>query len=320
MEKVVLGELGLTVSRMGLGCLWMARDQSDETRAGGLNTLRAALECQVSFWDTADIYGTGSNERFLSETLKTERSRVQLATKCGIVGAGPRGPVVCGRPDYIQNACRDSLKRLGTDYIDLLYLHAIDPDVPVEESIGSMGELVSQGLVRYIGLRSKGLPLVVRAHRESPLSAVQADYNLLDRSVENELLPGLVELKIGFVASSPLERGLLTGGIDLSTSFSEFDPRNSLPRFSEEHRPKNLRLLSHLRACAERRGLDLTQIAVAWMGKHPQELAFIPGTLNPEHVEQNVAAMKLDLTPEERKLAEMMAGKLSGAAYPRWNG
>lgn len=316
MKQVALGKLGLNVSRMGLGCLWMAREQTDEARAAGLNTLRAALEFQVNFWDTADIYGSGANERFLADTLKTERNRIRLASKCGISGSDAQGPILCGRPSYIQRACRDSLKRLGTDFIDLFYLHGVDPEVPVEESIGSMGELVDQGLVRYLGIRTAHPETVQRAHSERPLSVVQADYNFLDRAVEAELLPVLKELEIGFVASSPLERGLLTGRLTPVSEFSETDPRISLPRFSRENRTKNLKLIERLRVLAEERGLSLSQLALAWFARTNPDLALIPGTLSPEHLEQNVIALDLEITPEEFSLMEFMAGKLKGAPYP----
>ena len=200
LSVVPCGSQGLEVSRLGLGCMGMSETYGPADESKCVRTLHAALEAGLCFWDTADVYGGGGNERLLSQVLKTYRSQVVLASKCGITGRNADGLVINGRPKYIYQACEASLKRLGIDHLDLYYLHRVDPDVPIEESVGAMGELVSRGLVRYVGLSEASADTIRRGHGEFPLSAVQSEYSLFTRGIEKEILPLLRELKIGLVA------------------------------------------------------------------------------------------------------------------------
>lgn len=311
MRVIKCGSQGLNVSRVGLGCMGMSGSYGPSDEAKSLRALHASLEAEMRFWDTADVYGGGANERLLSEVLKTYREQVILASKCGITGRNAEGLTLNGRPDYIHASCKCSLKRLGVEYLDLYYLHRVDPDVPIEESVGAIGELVSQGLVRYAGLSEAGANTIRRAHREFPLSALQSEYSLFTRDIESEILPLLRELEIGLVAYSPLGRGMLTGELELS----EQDFRRQLPRFQGENLSKNLKMVERVQQVARNRDATPAQVALAWLLQH-QDVIPIPGTKNPERVLENAASAKLELSSQELEALDFSSVAVAGDRYP----
>ncbi len=316
MQTLSLGEQGLQVSRIGLGCMGMswAYGQADEVQA--LKTLHRALELGVVFWDTANIYGDGANEKLLSVPLKTYRQRIILATKAGIVERRSDGYLVNGRPEYLHRCCEQSLKRLGVEVLDLFYLHRVDPDVPVEESIGSMGELVRKGYVRHLGLSEASEATVRRAHGEFPLSALQSEYSLFSRGIESKILPTLRELKIGLVAFSPLGRGLLTGSITETSTLDEGDSRRSMPRFSAENLARNLKLVDRVKQVARGHGATPAQVAIAWLLHQGPEVVPIPGTKRSKYLEANVDAVELKLSPQDLKTLDFAPEDVAGDRYP----
>lgn len=281
-----------------------------------VQALHAAVEAETNFWDTADVYGAGKNERFLSRFLTPNRESIILATKCGITGRNADGLVVNGRPKYIYQACEDSLKRLNTDYIDLFYLHRVDPDVPIEESVGAIGELVGRGLVRYAGICEASADTIRRAHAEYPLSALQSEYSLFTRSLESEVLPLLQELKIGLVAYSPLGRGYLSGKIKSSEDIGQDDFRRQLPRFEEENLRRNLRWVNRVEDVARAHGATSAQIALAWLMSRSENVIPIPGTKRPEYVLENAAASRIQLDTEEIASLDFKGSDIAGARYP----
>lgn len=318
MRKVSCGDQGLTVSRLGLGCMGMswAYGLADEAKA--LDSLYVALELGVTFWDTADVYGDGKNELLLSKVLKTERSRVELATKCGITGRDQNGLTVNGRPDYIQQACKASMKRLGVESLDLLYLHRVDPKIPIEESVGAMGELVSAGYVRYIGLSEAKAETIRKAHREFPLSAVQSEYSLFTRGVEESVLPTLRELKIGLVPYSPLGRGMLTGAITAATVLDETDMRRTLPRFEKENLQRNLRLVDEVKAVAKEHGCSPAQMALGWVLAQGEDIIPIPGTKRSSYLRDNAQSVDLVVSQIGKERLQAISKEVAGERYPEF--
>lgn len=316
MRKVSCGSQGLKVSRLGLGCMGMswAYGQADEAKA--LDSLYVALELGVTFWDTADVYGDGRNEELLSRVLKTERPRVELATKCGITGRDADGLTVNGRPDYIQLACKASMRRLGVDSLDLLYLHRVDPKIPIEESVGAMGELVSQGYVRYIGLSEAKAETIRKAHREFPLSAVQSEYSLFTRGVEESVLPTLRELNIGLVPYSPLGRGMLTGAITAETKLEDDDMRRHLPRFEKANLAQNLRLVEEITSVAKAHGCSPAQMALGWVLAQGEDVIPIPGTKRSSYLRDNAQSIHLDLSVQGRQRLDAISREVAGERYP----
>ncbi len=316
MRKVSCGNQGLRVSRLGLGCMGMswAYGLADEAKA--LDSLYVALELGVTFWDTADVYGDGRNEELLARVLKTERSRVELATKCGITGRDDDGLTVNGRPDYIQQACKASMKRLGVDTLDLLYLHRVDPKIPIEESVGAMGELVSQGHVRYIGLSEAKAETIRKAHSEFPLSAVQSEYSLFTRGVEESILPTLQELKIGLVPYSPLGRGMLTGAITAETKLEDDDMRRHLPRFEKANLAQNLRLVEEITSVAKAHGCSPAQMALGWVLAQGEDVIPIPGTKRSSYLRDNAQSIHLDLSVQGRHRLDAISQEVAGERYP----
>lgn len=304
------------MSRLGLGCMGMswAYGEADESKA--LDTLYLALELGVSFWDTADIYGQGANEQLLARVLREERPRVQLASKCGITGRNTDGVALNGRPDYIQMACKASLKRLGVDTIDLFYLHRVDPQVPIEESVGAIGELVAQGHVRYAGLSEANAATIRKAHREFPLTAVQSEYSLFSRAIEAEILPTLRELKIALVPYSPLGRGLLTGAITTETQFEDNDMRRNLPRFEQKNLAANLRLVDEIKSVAKDHGCSPAQMALGWVLAQGEDIIPIPGTKRSSYLRDNAQAVHLDLSSQGKARLDEISGQVSGERYP----
>jgi aryl-alcohol dehydrogenase-like predicted oxidoreductase len=296
-----------------MGMSW-AYGEVDEAKA--LDTLYVALELGVTFWDTADVYGQGANEELLSRVLKAERPRIQLATKCGITGRDANGVTVNGRPDYIHQSCKASLKRLGVDVIDLFYLHRVDLKVPVEESVGAIGELVQQGYVRYAGLSEAKADTIRRAHKEFPLSAVQSEYSLFSREVEKEVLPTLRELKIGLVPYSPLGRGMLTGAITAETALDDNDFRRQMPRFSQENLARNLSLVEEIKRVAKDHGCSPAQMALGWVLAQGEDIIPIPGTKRSSYLRDNAQAVHLALSAQGRQALDEISRYVSGARYP----
>lgn len=317
MQTVALGQQGLKVSRIGLGCMGMswAYGEADEVQA--LATLQESLDLGVTFWDTADIYAEGKNETLLGQILKTDRDRVVIATKCGITGRNSEGYTLNGRPKYIYQSCDHSLKRLGVDTIDLYYLHRLDPDVPVEESIGAIGELVRRGKVRFAGLSEVSADIVRRAHGEFPLSALQSEYSLFSRGVEKEVLPTLRELKIGLVPYCPLGRGLLTGAINQQTEFGSEDFRSKQPRFQSENLTRNLRLVERVKVVAKEHGCTPAQFALAWLLAQGRDIVPIPGTKRPKYLRENAEATSVEVSSASLAEVDFDSNEVAGTRHTR---
>lgn len=286
----------------------------DEGRS--LRTLHRALDAGVTLLDTADMYGPETNERLLARVLRERRSEVELATKFGFAWADPDREVD-GRPDYVARACDASLGRLGIDEIDLYYLHRVDPDVAIEETVGAMADLVTAGKVRYIGISEASAATIRRAHSVHPLTAIQSEYSLWTREVEAEILPTCRDLGIGFVAYSPMGRGFLTGSIGSPSDLASDDRRRDMPRFSEDNARRNAELVRHIEAIAEARGVTAAQIALAWLLHRGEDVVPIPATTKPHRIDENAAAAEVELTADEieRLEAAFPPGAAAGARY-----
>ena len=318
LPKRALGTQGLRVSVPGLGCVGISElygpRELDESRA----MLRRALELGVDLFDTSDVYGAGHNEQFLGEVLGAERRGVVLATKFGAVRSSDgRSYRVDGRPEYVRQACDASLRRLGTDVIDLYYQHRVDPETPIEETVGAMARLVEAGKVRFLGLSECSAATLRRAHAVHPISALQSEYSIFTRDVEDEILPACRELGVGFVAYSPLGRGLLARGAPLASAAR--DVRAMLPRFSAENLAQNLALVDVLARRAEQRGLSPAQLALAWLLAAGPDVVPIPGTKRRRYLEENVAAAAARIGPDEVAAirAAIPRDAVAGARYAR---
>ena len=320
MQIRSLGTQGLQVSALGLGCMGMSDFYGRRDDAESTATLLHAVDLGVTFFDTADMYGPHTNERLVGKTLGGARQRVILATKFGIVRdpehPGIRG--VCGRPDYVQSACEGSLARLGTDVIDLYYQHRVDPQVPIEDTVGAMAALVAAGKVRFLGLSEVSPATLRRAHAVHPISAVQSEYSLWTRDPEDGLLQTCRELGVGFVPYSPLGRGFLTGQI---TRFEDFEPddyRRHSPRFQGDNFQKNLDLVTRLEALAAGRGGTAAQLALAWVLAQGEDLVPIPGTKHRIRLDENLGALAQGFSPTElMELNNLFpAGVAAGTRYP----
>jgi aryl-alcohol dehydrogenase-like predicted oxidoreductase len=316
MKRRALGSQGFEVSAEGLGCMGMSWAYGAGDEAGGIATIHRAIELGVTLLDTAEVYGPYANEELVGRAIAGRRDEVQIATKFGFDFKGEtRG--VDGSPANARAVCEASLKRLGTDHIDLYYQHRVDPDVPTEETVGAMGELVAEGKVRFIGLSEAAPETIRRAHATHPLTAVQSEYSLWTRDPEDEVLPTLRELGIGFVPYSPLGRGFLTGQIRSVDDLPEDDWRRTNPRFQGEAFAENLRLADRVTEIAEGIGATPAQVALAWVLAQGDDLVPIPGTKKPERIEENAAAVDLSLTPDQ--IAELTAAvsrdAVRGARY-----
>ncbi|WP_374680411.1 aldo/keto reductase [Hydrocarboniphaga effusa] len=314
-----LGLQGLEVSALGLGCMGMSEFYGPADEALNLKVLHHALDRGVNFLDTADMYGVGANERLLSSVLRERRSEIVLATKFGIV-RGPNGERlgISGRPEYVRSACEASLERLGVEQIDLYYQHRVDPNVPIEETVGAMAELVKSGKVRYLGLSEAGAKTLRRASAVHPISALQSEYSLWSRDLGDHILPTCGELGIGVVAYSPLGRGFLTGAFQSPAALGDGDNRLSSPRFVGENFKRNLRLLEPVKAIASELGHTPAQIALAWLLQHPAGIVPIPGTRRIERLDENLGAAQVKLREADRKTLDalLVSHEVAGLRYP----
>jgi aryl-alcohol dehydrogenase-like predicted oxidoreductase len=317
MKQRKLGSQGLVVSAEGLGCMGMSAFYGPSDEQENLATLARAIELGITFFDTAEIYGPFKNEMLLNKAFAGKRDRVLIATKVGseVSDAGERLQVN-GTPEYIRKAIDRSLRHLGTDYVDLYYLHRIDPKVEIEESIGALKELVEAGKVRYIGVSEAAPATIRRAHKVHPLTALQTEYSLFERTPEqNEVLATVRELGIGFVAYSPLGRGFLSGQIKTIEDLDSSDFRRNDPRFSQENFDENMRLVDRIMQVASRKGVTPSQIALAWV--LAQGTVPIPGTRRLKYLEENAAAADIELTPADLAALEEAApaGATAGERY-----
>jgi len=295
------GAAALTVSRQGLGCMGMSDFYGDRDDTESTATIHRALDLGVTFLDTADMYGIGANEELVGRAIADRRDQVVLATKFAIV-RDPDAPTrrgIDGRPEYVKAACEASLRRLGVDHIDLYYQHRVDPDTPIEETVGAMAELVAEGKVRHLGLSEAAPETIRRAHAVHPITALQTEYSIWSREPEEELLPLLRELGIGFVPYSPLGRGFLTGKVRSVDDLPEGDFRRVQPRMQDGNLEANLRIVDVVEAVAADRDVTPGQVALAWVHAQGEDLAPIPGTKRRTYLEENVAALELELTPAD---------------------
>jgi aryl-alcohol dehydrogenase-like predicted oxidoreductase len=322
MQKRKLGNSGLEVSALGLGCMGISFGLGPGIeRKDGVALVRAAYERGVTFFDTAEVYGPWVNEEVVGEAVEPFRDKVVIATKFGFNigedGVQQKDPPLNSRPERIRQVADASLKRLRTDRIDLFYQHRVDPNVPIEDVAGAIKDLIAEGKVRHWGLSEAGVEVIRRAHRVQPIAALQNEYSLWWREPEEEILPALEELGIGFVPFSPLGKGFLTGKIDENTTFDAKDFRNTVPRFSEENRKANQALVDLIGKFAAQNYATPAQIALAWILAQKDWIVPIPGTTKLHRLEENLGAVTLDLTPEEvRELDELTSQvKVQGARY-----
>jgi aryl-alcohol dehydrogenase-like predicted oxidoreductase len=301
METVKLGSQGAVVSRMGLGCMGMSEFYGHRDDTESAATLRRALDLGVTFLDTADTYGFGDNEELVGKMIKGRRNEVFLATKFANVRKkdDPKSWSINGKPEYVRAACDASLARLGVNHIDLYYQHRVDPNTPIEETVGAMSELVKAGKVRYLGLSEASPKTIRRAHAVHPITALQSEYSLWTRDVEAEILPTLRELGIGFVPFSPLGRGFFTGTLKREELAGTDSRATVYPRFAEGAFDKNFKLVERLKAIAERKGVTAGQLALAWVLAKGNDVVPIPGTKRRKYLEENVAAAAIKLSLPE---------------------
>ncbi len=320
MNQRALGEQGLQVSAEGLGCMGMSEFYGTADESEAIATIHHALTLGIDFLDTADQYGFGDNERLVGEAIADRRDEIVLATKFGMVRdrERPTARSICGRPDYVHAACDASLRRLNLDHIDLYYQHRVDPDVPIEETVGAMAELVDAGKVRFLGLSEAGAETIRRAHAVHPISALQSEYSLWSRDIEARIIPTLRELGIGLVAYSPLGRGFLTGTIASPEDLEPGDFRRSSPRFQTANLDHNLALVQRVGEIAQEKDCTPGQLALAWVMAQGDDVVPIPGTKRRTYLEQNAQATELELTADDlRRLDELApVGAAAGDRYP----
>jgi len=319
MKKRTLGKNGPPVSALGLGCMGMSEFYGTTDAAESIATIHRALDLGLTFLDTADMYGCGKNERLVGQAIQGRRNEVVLATKFGNVrDAQGQFLGVSGHPKYVKSACDGSLLRLGVEVIDLYYQHRVDPTVPIEETIGTMGELVQAGKVRWLGMSEAAPATLRRAVTVYPITALQTEYSLWTRDVETEILPTCRELGIGFVPYSPLGRGFLSGRIKQAGDLEPGDWRLNTPRFQGENLHQNLEIVRRVEALAHRKHCTPAQLALAWLLAQGDDIVPIPGTKRRRYLEENIAAIAVELTPADLKEinAQLPAGLTAGDRYP----
>jgi aryl-alcohol dehydrogenase-like predicted oxidoreductase len=319
MHTRTLGQ-GLQVSAIGLGCMGMSQSYGPNpgSREDMIAVLRSAVDMGVTFFDTAEVYGPYVNEELVGEALEPVRDQAVIATKFGWRIEGGKSVGLDSRPDTIRRVADASLKRLRTDVIDLFYQHRVDPDVPIEDVAGVVGELVAEGKVRHFGLSEASARTIRRAHAEFPVTAVQSEYSLWTRDPEAEVLPALAELRIGFVPFSPLGKGFLTGTVDTATTFADGDVRATIPRFTEENRAANQALVDHVIGVAGRKGATPGQVALAWLLDQQPWIAPIPGTRRMSRIEENAGATAVPLSADEIADLDALARRV-GVRGDRYN-
>lgn len=319
MQKRFLGKSNLSVSAIGLGCMGMSEFYGNHDDRTSIKTIHHALDLGVNFIDTADMYGVGRNEMLIGDAIRNRRGQVILATKFGNVrGSDGSFLGVNGKPDYVRSACEKSLHRLGVDVIDLYYQHRVDPETPIEETVGAMAELVREGKVRFLGLSEAAPNTIRRAHSVHPITALQSEYSLWTREPENNVLPLCRELGIGFVAYSPIGRGFLTGKIRTADDLEPDDRRRLFPRFQGENFQRNLELVKKIGQIAEKKKALPSQLALAWLLTRNSDIVPIPGTTQISHLDENVASLDITLSAEDLASIEAIApiGIASGLRYP----
>ncbi|MGP4003600.1 aldo/keto reductase [Streptomyces sp. 8N706] len=321
LPKRRLGTQGLEVGAIGLGTMGMTMAYGAGDEPGGLATIRRAYELGVTLFDTAEMYGmgTGSNEQLLGRAVKDFRDDIVIATKFGFDLNDPQnfGVALDSRPEHIREVTENSLRYLGTDRIDVLYQHRVDPDVPIEDVAGTVGELIAEGKVRYLGLSEAGPDIIRRAHAVHPLSVLQTEYSVFERAVEAEVLPVVRELGIGFVPYSPLGRGFLTGTVKPAAEYPEDDMRSWDDRWQPGNYERNVAAIRELTALADTKGIAVTQLALAWLLAQGDDIVPIPGTRSPRRVAENTAAAHIPLTPEDlARVQEILPQGAAGSRYP----
>jgi len=319
MKTRKLGRQGLEVSALGLGCMGMSDFYGGRDETESVATINRALDLGVTFLDTADMYGVGANEELVGRVVRERRDWIIVATKFGNV-RGPDGSFkgVNGRPDYVRAACDASLKRTGLDFIDLYYQHRVDPEVPIEETVGAMADLVSAGKVKYLGLSEAAPATIRRAHAVHPITALQTEYSLWSRDVEDQILPTVRELGIGFVPYSPLGRGFLTGQFKTPDDLDAGDTRRNHPRFQGEAFQKNLDLVAAIGVMAADKGCTPAQLALAWVLRQGEDIVPIPGTKRRKYLEENLGALDVELSDADLARIDdiLPPGAAQGTRYP----